>query len=216
DSVTLTATGGSVYLWSTGETTSSITVQPNETTVFTVEVNAEGSCGTSTDDVTVIVENLPLTINDGQDVTICKGEELVLQAKGSSNYLWNTGSMESSISVKPQETTIYTVSAQKNGELESVEITITVEECSINKKDEFKVYPNPTQGIVNIYLPSQKERMIISVISLTSGRLMFNKEVKASNRGVMTQIDLSNMLKGVYILKMSNDNFSETKKIIVN
>ncbi|MEN8194481.1 MAG: choice-of-anchor Q domain-containing protein, partial [Bacteroidota bacterium] len=38
ESVTLTASGGSTYSWSTGATTQSITVNPNETTTYTVTV----------------------------------------------------------------------------------------------------------------------------------------------------------------------------------
>ncbi len=213
DTVTLSATGGTVFLWSTGETTASISVQPNETTVYTVEVSAEGSCKDS-DEVNVIIEDVPLTINNGEDITICIGDELVLQAKGSSNYLWNTGDMNSTITVKPQQTTIYNVSAQKNGILETVEIIVTVEDCSSNKKEEINLYPNPTQGVVNIHLPSQKEKLKISVISL-EGKLILTKEIKADINGVFTQIDLSTMKKGIYLLRMSNENFNETKKILV-
>ena len=42
DEVELTATGGSTYLWSTGATTSKITVSPTDTTTYTVTVG-EGS-----------------------------------------------------------------------------------------------------------------------------------------------------------------------------
>ncbi len=213
DNITLSATGGTVFLWNTGETTASITVQPNETTIYTVEVSAEGSCKDS-DEVKVSIEETPLTINDGKDITICFGDELVLQAKGSSNYLWNTGGMNSAITIKPQQTTTYSVSAQKNGVLETVEIIVIVEDCSINKKEEINLYPNPTQGLVNIHLPTQKEKLKLSVISL-SGKIIFSKEVKADSNGIFTQIDLSNMRKGVYLLRMSNENYNETKKIIV-
>jgi len=213
DLVTLTATGGTVFLWSTGETTASIDVQPNETTVYTVEVGAEASCR-GTDDVKVTIKDIPLTINNGEDVTICIGDELILQAQGSSNYLWNTGEMDSAITVKPQQTTTYSVSAQKKGILETVEIIVTVENCSSNKKEEFITYPNPTQGIVNIHLPSQKTKLMLNVISL-NGKVIYTKEVKADDNGVFTQIDLSNMKKGVYLLRMFNENFNETKKILV-
>ena len=40
---TLAATGGSSYLWSTGEITSSIVVTPASTTVYSVQIT-EGKC----------------------------------------------------------------------------------------------------------------------------------------------------------------------------
>jgi hypothetical protein len=49
---TLTASGGGTYLWSTGETTSSISVSPAVTTTYSVTVTLNGC--TSIDDVTVL------------------------------------------------------------------------------------------------------------------------------------------------------------------
>ena len=43
-STTLTASGGSSYLWNTGETTTSITVSPTDTTTYTVQVQQHASC----------------------------------------------------------------------------------------------------------------------------------------------------------------------------
>ncbi|MET2984913.1 T9SS type A sorting domain-containing protein [Aureibaculum conchae] len=211
---TLTASGGSSYLWNTGETTATISVQPNVTTEYSVEVsNNEGSCN-GTDEVTVTVEDIPLTINDGKDITICKDDELVLQAYGSDNYLWDTGETGTTITVNPVVTTRYTVSAQKNGVLETVEILVIVEDCSANKKEEFNLYPNPTTGIVNISLPSQKEEVKIDVVSI-NGKLVLSKKIKGDKNGVFTQINLSRFAKGVYLLKMSSENYSQTKKVLV-
>jgi len=217
EKITLTASGGSLFLWNTGETTASIDVQPTETTIYTVEVsNEEGSCIDS-DDVKVTIENIPLTINSGEpEITICLGDEITLLGRGGINYLWNTKDISSSIIVKPEETTTYYVSALINNVLETTEVTIIVEDCSTFKKEEFNIYPNPSKGLVNIHLPSQKTKLKLSVISL-KGELVLVKEVKAdNNKGVFTQIDLSRIARGMYLLNMSNDSFNETKKIIIN
>ncbi|MFN4253893.1 MAG: MopE-related protein [Saprospiraceae bacterium] len=55
-SETLTASGGGTYLWSTGETTASITVAPTTTTTYTVTVTNAQLC-TSTNTATVLVNN---------------------------------------------------------------------------------------------------------------------------------------------------------------
>ncbi|OWY22041.1 hypothetical protein C7N43_09165, partial [Sphingobacteriales bacterium UPWRP_1] len=47
-SVTLTASGGSAYLWSTGANTASITVSPTVTTTYSVTVTSAGGCTSST------------------------------------------------------------------------------------------------------------------------------------------------------------------------
>ncbi|MGJ8593025.1 MAG: T9SS type A sorting domain-containing protein [Aquaticitalea sp.] len=105
-SVTLTASGGSGYLWSNGASTSSITVSPNNTTTYTVEVTENGC--SSTDDVRVTVNPLP-SVNAGNNITIYLGESATLTASGASSYSWSTGATESSIDVSPIETTTYTV-----------------------------------------------------------------------------------------------------------
>mgnify|MGYP003665730154 CR=1 FL=1 len=53
DSTTLTGSGGDTYLWSTGETTASITVGPTSTTTYTVTAFSNGC--SSDDDVSVTV-----------------------------------------------------------------------------------------------------------------------------------------------------------------
>ncbi|GEM_PF-2473212 len=225
-SIQLTATGGNKFLWNTGETSASIMVQPTQTTTYSVEVSNEGFSCSNTDTVEVgVVSNFnadsatiigPLIINSGvPEITICSGDEITLIAHSSAlHYLWNTKEMSSSIKVRPTKTTTYHVSALINSILETTNVTIKVQNCSINKKDEFNIYPNPTQGVVNIHLPSQKTKLKLSLFSL-QGKLVYNKEVKADRNGIFTQIDLSSMAKGVYLLYMSNDNFNETKKILV-
>ena len=112
DSITLTASGGSTYLWSTGETTQSITVSPGETTIYSVEV-FENNCS-STDEVMVTVNELPI-VDAGSNVTISLGESATLTATGADTYLWSTGETTQSITVSPSETTTYSVTGFTNG-----------------------------------------------------------------------------------------------------
>lgn len=124
DTVTLTASGGNQYLWSTGETTASISVAPTSDTVYTVEVTTNGC--SSVDDVNVFVNSLP-NIDVSNDVTIMDGETTTLTVSGSDNYLWSTGETTESIDVTPSVTTTYTVtSASVNGCTSNREVTVTV------------------------------------------------------------------------------------------
>jgi hypothetical protein len=112
NSATLTATGGTSYKWSTGETTASITVNPTETSTYSVEVS-DGTT-TDTDEVVVMVNELP-TASAGTNVTIESGQSTTLTASGGDSYQWNTGETTASITVSPTTTTNYEVTVTKNG-----------------------------------------------------------------------------------------------------
>ncbi|MEH6537830.1 MAG: T9SS type A sorting domain-containing protein, partial [Psychroserpens sp.] len=109
ESTTLIATGADTYLWSTGESTPSISVSPNSTTTYTV-TGFSGDCESS-DEVTVSVGTETITANAGTDVSICNGGSTTLTASGGTTYLWSTGATSASITVNPNTTTTYTVTA---------------------------------------------------------------------------------------------------------
>jgi len=111
---TLTASGGGTYLWSTGATTTSISVSPASFSNYTVTITNASGC-TASDEVSVSVNPLPVA-DAGITDTICSGETGSLTATGGVSYLWNTGVASSTLSVSPSATTTYTVSvADANG-----------------------------------------------------------------------------------------------------
>lgn len=105
--VTLSASGGINYLWSTGATTTSITVSPFATTLYSVTVSGSTGC-TSSAFTTVSVNDLPVA-DAGSNYTICSGQSVDLTATGGSYYQWSNLQNSSTITVSPQNTTQYTV-----------------------------------------------------------------------------------------------------------
>ncbi|MFD0796836.1 SdrD B-like domain-containing protein [Maribacter chungangensis] len=125
DEVTLTATGGDSYLWSTGETSATITVSPQATHEYSVSVTSAQGCE-DTDTVIVTVNELP-TADAGEDVAICIGDEVTLTATGGDSYLWSTGETSATITVSPQATQEYSVtvtSAQGCEDTDTVIVTV--------------------------------------------------------------------------------------------
>jgi hypothetical protein len=125
ESITLNASGGSSYLWSTGHTSASVTLSPTETTTYTV--TAFDDFGNSdSDSITVTVADIPeLTVSD--DITIIAGESTSLTANGADVYIWSTGDSAYTIVVSPNETTTYTVTGYSLSGCETTEsITVNV------------------------------------------------------------------------------------------
>jgi len=111
-SATLTATGGTAYLWSNNNTSASITVSPLLTTTYTVTVADANGC-TATDAVVVNVYSEP-TVDAGQNASICAGSDVNLNATGGVTYTWTppTGLSNPNIEnpvASPTTTTTYTV-----------------------------------------------------------------------------------------------------------
>lgn len=96
NTVTLTASGGITYLWSTGSSASSISAS----TSGTYTVTASNTCGSQQDTMSVFVTPLPsVTINNSTSDSLCVGDTLILWATGIGNYVWSGGSTNDSISV---------------------------------------------------------------------------------------------------------------------
>ncbi|MBK8825656.1 MAG: hypothetical protein IPO26_02860 [Saprospiraceae bacterium] len=131
---TLTASGGTIYVWSTAATTAGISVTPTGTTTYTVTVTNTNGC-TDTEVTTITVNPLPTaaiavaetsgtTNNDG---TICAGASATLTASGGTSYVWSTAATTAGISVTPTGTTTYTVTVTNtNGCTDTEVTTITV------------------------------------------------------------------------------------------
>ncbi len=97
-SVMLSASGGTSYLWSTGATTSSITVSTSGS--YSATVTDANGCSATTATVPVTVEANPTaTITAGGPTTFCAGGSVTLTASSGSSYLWSTGATTSSIAV---------------------------------------------------------------------------------------------------------------------
>jgi gliding motility-associated-like protein len=96
DIAVFTASGGGTYLWSTGSTKSSITVNPSATTTYSVKVS-NGKCFLDTV-FTLVVKPIGTGSVYGTG-TICFGDTIVLSATGGGRYLWSNGATTSTISV---------------------------------------------------------------------------------------------------------------------
>ncbi len=108
ESDTLTAHGGTSYLWSTSATTAAIIVSPSQTATYTVTITDGNSCNVNQ---TLTVMNTPTaSISPSGDTIVTCQSTVTLTASGGNVYLWSTGANTSSITVTPtQQPTTYQV-----------------------------------------------------------------------------------------------------------
>ena len=86
--------------------------------------------------------------------------------------------------------------------------SITLSTSKYNQIDGFAMFPNPNSlGYLNIKSKSQST-MKIGVYDVL-GKQVINETV-SNNR-----LDVSNLTTGIYIMKISQDNASTTKKLII-
>lgn len=124
DIITLTASGGTNYSWSTGATSAVITDSPTTNTSYTVLVSDASGCS-DTASATVNVLSSP-TANISGNNTICSGAASTLTASGGGTYLWSTTATTSSISVSPTTNTTYSVIVFAGSCSDTANISVTV------------------------------------------------------------------------------------------
>jgi len=135
-SVSLSATSGSFYSWSTGAATQAITVSSSGT--YTVTVTDGAGC-TGSDDITVTVDTLPaaptLTITDS---TLCVGSTATIGMTTSyTTYLWST--LQTTATITTGTAGIYNVRVTNSFGCEAISRDITID---IVAKPTVNIAPN--------------------------------------------------------------------------
>ena len=109
-STTLTAAGAITYVWSTGASGPSITVNPTATQDYTVTGFNGQNCSSVSAPFTVTVNPPPTGTINATKSAICIGESVELTASGGVSYKWqHDSSTDPIITVTPSQTTTYIV-----------------------------------------------------------------------------------------------------------
>ncbi|WMW78162.1 T9SS-dependent M36 family metallopeptidase [Flavobacterium sp. 20NA77.7] len=78
--------------------------------------------------------------------------------------------------------------------------------------DLFNIYPNPTNGNVNIQIHNYSGALQVKVYDL-NGRQVFTQNI--SNFELSHSLNLGNLTTGVYVLKLEGEQLNHTQKIII-
>jgi len=223
DFVTLSATGANTYEWSNGATQPNIAVSPSQTTTYEVK----GYINECYDEKAITVNVFEQVVaNAGSDTSICLNESTTLTASGGDEYLWSTGETTASIEVSPQVTTDYYVTVFNAMHFDEATVRVEVDaECNQGptlpgeEPTDFgmDIYPNPASDYVNVEISGVFDASLIEVYDI-SGKRIIREEVSNENQdaSISKRVNVSQLLNGIYILKLVDDEREVTRKLIVN
>jgi hypothetical protein len=71
--------------------------------------------------------------------------------------------------------------------------------------DVFEIYPNPSQGIVNLKFITTENNNYHVIIADLSGKVVYRKIIDKNSNNILERIDLSNLPAGLYAVNISTD-----------
>ena len=82
-----------------------------------------------------------------------------------------------------------------------------------SSKPNVAIYPNPTNGTFNMDLKNDVDN--IKVINIL-GKIVYNEKITKGAAGTTKKIDLSNLVNGLYIVSVTNENGTSNYKVVLN
>ncbi len=199
EGVLLASTGGEKYNWSptaglSNPNQRNTLAAPEVTTTYTVLVTDVNGC-TATDDVKVTVSNATAPLaNAGEDMNICRGDTVQLNATGGENYNWSPVNGLSAVNISnPLASPVITI-----------EYFVTVSNSDgCSDTDNIKVFVDAP-----IY---SFEKSDVSQYGGDDGRIeVFTDEANTINWSNGVQININeNLTAGLYRFTITNENDCE-------
>jgi hypothetical protein len=200
--ITLSATGGTAYIWNTGSPFSSLPVTPSVTSSYSVTGTGSNGCSGSAL-VTVTVNALPTISVTASRTLICKGEQAKLTAMGATSYSWSNSVTTATQNVSPPVNLLspfHVTGTDSNNCSGTASISIKVNACSgltdYNSEAGLRIYPNPVSGFLTVELNTESAPEILISNGLGQVVLTFNRT------GQSTPVDVSALPAGIYFVKI--------------
>jgi len=210
DSILLSGDNSSyTYLWNNQQMGPSIAVD-TAGAYFAFAENNKG-CRTLTD--TIQVEVIPLP---AQPIIIQNGSSLSLNRSGSFQWYYNQNLMlgkTDSVLTATQSGDYYCIYTDSNScSISSDTINLLITSLNQLQQQNFKVYPNPTTGILTIQTTTPQTIESIELYDLTGKVVLrsFNDNMKQQ-----FELNLSPLVQGIYFLRVYKKDGIHQQKIIL-
>jgi len=206
-SATLTAMGATNYTWTAGGNTSTEVVTPTGNTTYTVTGEDLGCSSTAT--VSVGVNAIPVVSATASQTLLCDdgstGASVLTASTSASTYSWSDGATTMTTAVTPTSTATYTVTVTELGCSANAFVTVTVSNCNGVKElvaNGISIYPNPTNGILNIAISSELAGNTSVEVYDAVGKLVIKETLSTET----STINTSKLTDGIYVFKVINNN----------
>ncbi len=123
-SITFSGQGAATYAWD-NNVTDGIAISPNSNGTYSVTGTDANGC-TNTDDVSIVVNNLPTVSAVASDSTICVGQSITFNGQGAVTYAWDNN-VTNGTAISPNTSGTYSVTGtDANGCVNSADVSIVV------------------------------------------------------------------------------------------
>jgi len=215
DSISLNVSGGLSYIWSTGDSTSSITVSPGTTTTYSVLINSSQFCWEQATVEVIVYDDVLADFWNGSanntDTTV-----FVNLSINATDYFWDFGDGVTSTDESPMHyygslgTNTVTLIASN---LCSVDTIITVVNVQVGTPEfnmgriGLKVVPNPVSASARVvFTLDNAQTLSLEIIDVLGKEVSVFKDLEVSTGH--QEIDITNQIAakpaGVYFIHLKS------------
>ncbi len=196
---------------------------------YTVMVIQGGACTATSNQSTLNVINNPKpTITPGGPTTFCAGGSVTLTANTFTGvaYQWQKGSVNiagaTNQSYVASTTGNYRVLETANGCTKTatpIAVTVNCKTQNENSNEitvnDVTASPNPTSGNINLQVNSiGSEKLVMRLFNVLGKEVLTVVAINKKGENIHT-LDLSYLVKGVYLLKVEGENQNKTIKVVL-
>lgn len=208
------------YVWNNGQSNSSMLTIVTSGNYCVTATDSTGCISTACIDVSFVdsTDLSPLTVPNPP--VVCLGDSLIIQViPNFISFWWNTGNPndtnQNTVVVFPTQDFTYVVEAiDINGCESREEIEVFVDTCATTVAEianiNIDIYPNPTNGNLFINFPNGIN-FSLEIYDITGSDVIYQNNIL--NEFILEPGVLE---KGIYLVNLSNESFSVTKKLFVH
>jgi hypothetical protein len=221
-SVTLTGGGAVMYAW-TGGITDATPFTATATDTYTV-TGTDGNGCENTADITITVNTLPIVDLAPFANSVCENGGVITLIDGIptggtfSGFGVVGNTFDPSITGSGLWAITYTVTDGNGCDNSDVEF-ITVDICfgiaTSNVNQTISVYPNPTTGMITLNIINANSNQVVITIMDVQGKVVFNESDNNVSSQYIKQINLTDLTKGIYVIKLNVGLETKIEKLIV-